>query len=52
MKKTGRRYLIEDENSEKGVYVNGRKVDKWVLQPGDTVSIGETVLRYNEKDRN
>ncbi len=49
VKRTGRRYMIEDEHSEKGVFVNGKKVEKYLLQPGDTVSIGETVLRYHEK---
>ncbi|MCW8132552.1 MAG: FHA domain-containing protein [Planctomycetota bacterium] len=49
--KSGARYMLQDENSEKGVFVNGRKVEKHVLQPSDTVTIGETVLRYHEKQR-
>ena len=49
--RSGKRYMIQDERSEKGVFVNGRKVDKYILQPNDTVTIGETVLRYSEKVR-
>lgn len=47
--RSGRRYMIQDEKSDKGVFVNGKQIDKYILQPSDTVTIGETVLRYNEK---
>jgi Inner membrane component of T3SS, cytoplasmic domain len=49
--KSGNRYTIQDEKSEKGVYVNGRRTDRYVLQPNDTITLGETVLRYHEKQR-
>jgi len=47
--RTGSRYMIQDDNSEKGVFVNGKQIQKYILQPADTVTIGETVLRYQEK---
>lgn len=47
--KSGTRYLLKDDAGEQGVFVNGRKIDRHLLQPGDTVTIGETVLRYHEK---
>ncbi|MBI3831067.1 MAG: FHA domain-containing protein [Planctomycetes bacterium] len=49
--KSGTRFVLKDENSEMGIYVNGRKIDKYILQAGDTVTVGETVLRYHEKQR-
>lgn len=47
--RTGSRYMLQDDNSEKGVFVNGKQIQKYILQPSDTVTIGETVLRYQEK---
>lgn len=49
--KNGSRYLLKDEGSEKGTYVNGRRVDNYVLQDSDTITIGEAVLRYSEKSK-
>lgn len=49
--KSGNRFVLKDENSEMGIYVNGKKIDKYILQAGDTVTVGETVLRYHEKQR-
>ena len=49
--RSGSRYIIQDDKSEKGVFVNGKPIEKYVLQPSDTVTIGETVLRYQEKRR-
>jgi hypothetical protein len=49
--KSGSRYLLKDEGSDKGTFVNGRKIDKYVLQPNDTITIGEAVLRYAEKQK-
>ena len=47
--KSGSRYMIRDEGSESGTFVNGKRVDRYVLQPNDVVSIGETVLKYHER---
>ncbi len=37
--------VIRDSGSANGIYVNGRKVDKAPLRPGDTVKLGEVQLR-------
>jgi len=50
--KSGSKYLLKDEGSDKGTYVNGRRIDKYILQPNDTVTVGGAVLRYAEKQRN
>lgn len=49
IRKTGSRYLLEDQDSRTGVLVNGKQVDRCVLQPGDVITLGETVLRYHER---
>jgi hypothetical protein len=38
------RYMLEDMNSTNGTYINGIKVDKKSLQPGDEIRISQTVL--------
>jgi pSer/pThr/pTyr-binding forkhead associated (FHA) protein len=42
------RYILRDENSANGVYVNGQRVAERVLQEGDEVQIGQTVLVFHE----
>ena len=42
----GPRYQIKDLGTAQGVYVNGKRVESHVLQSGDTVVLGETVLEY------
>ena len=37
--------MIRDQGSANGIYVNGRKVEKSPLRPGDTVRLGEVQLR-------
>ena len=37
--------VIRDSGSANGIYVNGRKVEKSALRPGDTVRLGEVKLR-------
>jgi hypothetical protein len=49
--KSGSRYLLTDGGSANGTTVNGRRVDKYVLQPGDVIALGDTVLRYQERAR-
>lgn len=49
--KSGSRYLLSDGGSANGTSVNGRKVDKHVLQSGDVIALGDTVLRYQERVR-
>jgi len=38
------RYMLEDLNSTNGTFINGVMVDKKSLQPGDEISISQTVL--------
>lgn len=38
------RYMLEDLNSTNGTFINGIKVNKKSLQPGDEVRISQTVL--------
>ena len=40
----GHFYAVEDLQSTNGTFVNGRRVSRQVLQPGDTVQIGKHVL--------
>jgi len=49
--KTGAKYMLADENSESGTHVNGRRIEKYILQPGDVVTIGQTVLKYHEREK-
>jgi hypothetical protein len=49
--KSGNKYILQDEGSDKGTFVNGRRIDKYVLQTSDTIVIGEAVLRYSEKSK-
>jgi hypothetical protein len=49
--KNGSKYVLKDGGSEKGTFVNGKKIDNYILQTSDNIVIGETVLRYSEKQR-
>ena len=40
------RHWIRDHGSSNGVYLNGAKVSKEILEPGDIVRVGSSVLRY------
>jgi pSer/pThr/pTyr-binding forkhead associated (FHA) protein len=41
----GRR-LLRDEGSTNGTWVNGARVAERLLEDGDQVQVGDTVLRY------
>ncbi len=43
----GGRLEVEDRNSANGTYVNGRKVDRAQLGPGDTLRFGELLFRLD-----
>lgn len=47
---SGAKFVLTDLNSPSGVHVNGRRVNKTVLQKGDVVTLGQTVLKYNDKE--
>ncbi len=44
----GNRFIIYDLNSTAGMRVNGKKVQEWVLRPGDVVTLGTVQLIYGE----
>lgn len=45
----GERYVISDFDSAGGTFVNGKRVTKQALQPGDLVRIGGTRLQFTEE---
>ncbi len=40
------RWSIEDQASTNGLYVNGRKVDRFELHHGDRIRVGDYELKY------
>jgi two-component system, NtrC family, response regulator HydG len=44
----GQRHRIQDLRSGLGTFVNGQRISEYELEPGDQVSVGETVLLYWE----
>ena len=46
----GGRFTIEDCDTPDGTYVNGLPIRKQVLQPGDQIVLGKTVLEYSVRD--
>jgi DNA-binding NtrC family response regulator len=42
--RTGNAWAIQDEGSRNGTFVNGRRVDRAILRPGDVIELGHTVL--------
>ncbi len=45
--KQGQSFAIVDLNSSNGTFVNGQKITKRVLEPGDEISIGVVVMRFD-----
>jgi signal transduction histidine kinase len=43
----GASYRLFDRNSANGIYVNGKPVHDAILQPGDQLQIGQTVLVFS-----
>jgi len=43
------RYRLLDRRTGTGTFVNGKRISEHTLEPGDQVSIGETVLLYREE---
>lgn len=41
--------IVEDLNSTNGVLVNGRRVGRQVLRDGDTLTVGKTEFRYQQR---
>mgnify|MGYP000916889820 CR=1 FL=1 len=42
-------WLLQDNASKNGTFVNGRKIHQTLLRSGDTIQIGQTVLNYEER---
>ncbi len=43
------RYILRDENSANGTYVNGQRVTaEYTLQDGDEVQVGQTTLIFHQ----
>lgn len=40
------RYILRDENSANGTYVNGQRVSEHVLEEGDEIQVGQSVLAF------
>ena len=49
IRRTGSRHEIVDLGSRTGTLVNGRRVQRAVLQDGDQLVVGQTVLEYSER---
>lgn len=41
--------IVEDLNSTNGVLVNGRRVGRQILHDGDTVTVGKTEFRFQQR---
>lgn len=44
--RSGGRYLIKDQDSTNGTYVNGVRIKQTELAPGDTIKVGRVVLAF------
>lgn len=44
--RSGDRYVISDQSSTNGTYVNGVKISRRVLEPGDIIEMGNTVFSF------
>ncbi|HEX8996385.1 MAG TPA: FHA domain-containing protein [Ktedonobacterales bacterium] len=43
------RYIVRDENSANGTYVNGQRITEQPLKDGDEVQVGQTVLVFQQR---
>lgn len=43
------RYIVRDENSANGTYVNGQRITEHLLQEGDEVQVGQSVLVFTQR---
>lgn len=51
IRKQGTRYEIEDFGTPTGTLVNGAPVERRALRDGDRITLGETVLEFQERAR-
>src|SRR4249919_3860649 len=43
-------YVLTDLDSRNGTFLNGRRIRREVLENGDKIAIGETILRFDLLD--
>ena len=48
--KNSSEYILTDLDSRNGTFLNGRRVRREILENGDKISIGETILRFDLLD--
>ena len=48
--KQGDEFILQDNDSTNGIYVNGIKVARCVLRPNDLIQIGESRVYYTERE--
>ena len=48
LRREGERYSINDLNSHNGIYVNGRRIVRSLLEDDDQIRVGNYVLIYNK----
>ena len=44
----GERFVLEDLGSRNGTVLNGERVERAVLKPGDEIQIGDSSIRFGE----
>lgn len=44
----GDKYVLVDLNSSNGTYVNGQRIEEYVLQNNDEIQIGDYILQFQE----
>ncbi|HLY31967.1 MAG TPA: FHA domain-containing protein, partial [Ktedonobacterales bacterium] len=43
------RYILRDNNSANGVFVNGERITEHLLEEGDEIQIGQTMLAFQRR---
>jgi len=51
IRQLGSKFEIFDNHSPQGVFVNSQRISKKMLEKGDIVIIGESLLEFQQKDR-
>jgi len=41
------RWFVQDLESTNGTYVNKLRIDKYMINPGDKIKVGQTIFRFN-----
>jgi len=45
----GASWLVQDNASRNGTFLNGRRIKRALLHHGDTIRLGQTVLTFEER---